>query len=55
VIPVLRPKLPPADRLAFYLTAIDQSRLYSNCGPHARAFEERLASHLVSKAILADR
>jgi dTDP-4-amino-4,6-dideoxygalactose transaminase len=45
MIPILRPKLPPADRLAPYLAAIDQSRLYSNFGPHACAFEERLCLH----------
>ena len=44
-IPVLRPKLPPADRLAPYLAAIDRARYYSNFGPQARAFEERLSSH----------
>jgi dTDP-4-amino-4,6-dideoxygalactose transaminase len=47
VIPILRPKLPPADRLAPYLAAIDESRVYSNFGPHVRAFEERLCSHFV--------
>jgi dTDP-4-amino-4,6-dideoxygalactose transaminase len=45
MIPVLRPKLPQAERLSPYLQAIDRSRVYSNFGPLARAFEERLASH----------
>lgn len=45
MIPVLRPKLPPADRISPYLGAIDRSRLYSNFGPHACAFEERLSAH----------
>ena len=45
MIKVLRPRLPPADRLAPYLAAIDQSRIYSNFGPQACAFEERLSSH----------
>jgi len=45
MIPILRPKLPPASRLAPYLAAIDEVRLYSNFGPHARAFEGRLCSH----------
>ena len=45
MIPVLRPRLPPADRLVPYLAAIDQSRIYSNFGAQARAFEERLSSH----------
>jgi dTDP-4-amino-4,6-dideoxygalactose transaminase len=44
-IPILRPKLPTADRIAPYLAKIDQSRLYSNFGPHAEALEERLAAH----------
>jgi dTDP-4-amino-4,6-dideoxygalactose transaminase len=45
VIPILRPWLPPTKQLAPYLQAIDRSRVYSNFGPHVRAFEERLASH----------
>jgi dTDP-4-amino-4,6-dideoxygalactose transaminase len=45
MIPVLRAKLPPAERLAPYLQAIDRARVYSNFGPHAYALEERLASH----------
>ena len=45
MIPVLRPKLPPADRLVPYLAAIDDARWYSNFGPCARKFEERLCSH----------
>jgi dTDP-4-amino-4,6-dideoxygalactose transaminase len=45
VISVLRPKLPPADLLAPYLAAIDDARWYSNFGPCARKFEERLCSH----------
>jgi dTDP-4-amino-4,6-dideoxygalactose transaminase len=45
MIPILRPKLPPASRLAPYLAAIDEARLYSNFGPHAGAFEGRLSSH----------
>ena len=45
MIPVLRPKLPTADRIAPYLAEIDRSRLYSNFGPHARALEDRLAAH----------
>jgi dTDP-4-amino-4,6-dideoxygalactose transaminase len=43
VIPVLRPWLPSEQQLAPYLKAIDQSRVYSNFGPHACEFEERLA------------
>jgi len=45
VIPILRPKLPTADRLAPYLAEIDRSRLYSNFGPHAQVLEERIAAH----------
>jgi len=44
-IPVMRPKLPAADRLAPYLQSIDASRIYSNYGPLAFAFEDRLAAH----------
>jgi dTDP-4-amino-4,6-dideoxygalactose transaminase len=45
MISVMRPKLPPAERLAPYLKAIDRARLYSNFGPQACALEERLCSH----------
>jgi dTDP-4-amino-4,6-dideoxygalactose transaminase len=45
MIPVLRPQLPSAERLAPYLAAIDQTRIYSNFGPQACAFEKRLAAH----------
>ena len=45
MIPILRPKLPTADRIVPYLAEIDRSRLYSNFGPHAEALEERLAAH----------
>jgi len=44
-IPVLLPRLPPAERLMPYLADIDRSRVYSNFGPHARALEARLAAH----------
>jgi dTDP-4-amino-4,6-dideoxygalactose transaminase len=44
MIPILRPWLPSQEQIAPYLQAIDQSRIYSNFGPHACAFEERLAS-----------
>jgi dTDP-4-amino-4,6-dideoxygalactose transaminase/acyl carrier protein len=43
-IPIMRPKLPSAERLAPYLREIDSSRIYSNFGPLALAFEERLAA-----------
>jgi dTDP-4-amino-4,6-dideoxygalactose transaminase len=46
LIPVLRPKLTSASSFAPYLAAIDETRVYSNFGPQARAFEQRLASHL---------
>jgi len=45
VIPVTRPQLPSAERLAPYLAAIDEARFYSNFGPQTRAFEQRLCSH----------
>jgi dTDP-4-amino-4,6-dideoxygalactose transaminase len=44
-IPVMRPKLPSAHRLAPYLEAIDASRLYSNFGPLTLSLEDRLAEH----------
>lgn len=44
-IPVMRPKLPTADRLAPYLKKIDSARQYSNYGPLVSALEERLAAH----------
>src|SRR5437016_1567760 len=44
-IPVMRPKLPAADRIAPYLQSIDAARIYSNYGPLAISFEDRLAAH----------
>jgi dTDP-4-amino-4,6-dideoxygalactose transaminase len=44
-IPIMRPKLPSADRLAPYLKSIDASRLYSNFGPLTLSLEDRLAEH----------
>ena len=41
--PIMRPKLPSAERLAPYFEAIDASRIYSNFGPLALSFEQRLA------------
>jgi dTDP-4-amino-4,6-dideoxygalactose transaminase len=41
-IPIMLPKLPSAERLTPYLKAIDASRVYSNFGPLALSFEERL-------------
>lgn len=45
LLPIMRPKLPSADRIAPYLKSIDASRLYSNFGPLALSLEERLAAH----------
>lgn len=45
MIPIMRPKLPPAERLAPYLQQIDSSRIYSNFGPLTCALEGRLADH----------
>lgn len=45
-LPVLRPKLPPADRLLPYLRRIDEQRLYSNWGPLVRELEARLAERV---------
>jgi dTDP-4-amino-4,6-dideoxygalactose transaminase len=44
-IPVLRPLLPPAERLLPYLSRIDASRCYTNWGPLVSEFEGRLAGH----------
>jgi dTDP-4-amino-4,6-dideoxygalactose transaminase len=45
LIPIMRPRLPSADRLAPYLKSIDASRLYSNFGPLTLSLEDRLAEH----------
>lgn len=44
-IPIMRPKLPSAARLAPYLESIDASQIYSNYGPHVLSLEDRLAAH----------
>jgi dTDP-4-amino-4,6-dideoxygalactose transaminase len=44
--PVLRPRLPEADRLLPYLRRIDQNRVYANFGPLALELAERLAARL---------
>jgi dTDP-4-amino-4,6-dideoxygalactose transaminase len=44
-IPVMRPKLPSAERLHPYLQQIDGARVYSNFGPLASSLEERLEGH----------
>ena len=45
-IPVLRPRLPPAERLLPYLQRIDATRIYTNWGPLSSEFEGRLARTL---------
>jgi dTDP-4-amino-4,6-dideoxygalactose transaminase len=45
-IPILRPRLPPAEALAVYLRRIDHARLYSNFGPLERELEQRLAARV---------
>jgi dTDP-4-amino-4,6-dideoxygalactose transaminase len=44
-IPVMRPKLPTAERIVPYLESIDASRYYSNFGPLALSLEKRMAAH----------
>lgn len=44
-IPVMRPRLPSARILAPYLERIDSGRIYSNFGPLACTFEDRLSAH----------
>jgi dTDP-4-amino-4,6-dideoxygalactose transaminase len=46
MIPIMRPKLPAAERIAPYLRRIDEARIYSNFGPLVVSFEARLATHL---------
>lgn len=43
-IPVLKPRLPQADRLLPYLKRVDANRWYANFGPLAKEFEHRLAA-----------
>jgi dTDP-4-amino-4,6-dideoxygalactose transaminase len=43
-LPVLRPRLPTADRLQPYLRRIDRTRIYSNFGPLARELARRLGA-----------
>lgn len=43
-IPVMRPKLPVAERIAPYMRQIDGARIYSNFGPLARLLKSRLAT-----------
>ncbi len=45
-MPVLRPRLPSAERLLPYLTRIDDTRIYSNYGPLVLEFEHRMSEHL---------
>jgi dTDP-4-amino-4,6-dideoxygalactose transaminase len=45
MIPITRPMLPSAERLAPYLRRIDETRIYSNFGPLAVSLEQRLAAH----------
>ena len=44
MLPVARPKLPPAKALVPYLRQIDANAWYSNHGPLAQAFQARLAA-----------
>lgn len=51
--PVLRPRLPTADKLLPYLERIDAARWYTNGGPVLKEFEQKLADHFgVSKECL---
>ena len=42
-IPLLRPQLPPLERLAPFIAQIDERRIYGNWGPMVATFEARLA------------
>lgn len=43
--PIMRPKLPLAERIVPYLREIDTARIYSNFGPLNLSLEQRLATH----------
>lgn len=43
--PIMRPKLPLAERIVPYLKEIDSTRTYSNFGPLTLSLERRLATH----------
>ena len=45
LIPVARPRLPPASAILPYLRQIDANAWYSNHGPLAQLFQQRLAEH----------
>src|SRR5690349_18145622 len=45
IIPIMRPKLPSADKYKPYLKQIDEARIYSNYGPLAGALEDRIVDH----------
>ena len=45
MLPVMKPKLPPARAIAPYLDRIDAARVYSNFGPISAEFDRRLAAH----------
>lgn len=45
-IPVMRPRMPGAQRLLPYLQDIDSNGIYSNYGPLTRRLECRLAAHV---------
>src|SRR4051812_20194570 len=51
LLPVMRPKLPPAPALLPYLGRIDDSRIYSNYGPLSAEFETRLSQHFGLQAL----
>lgn len=48
-IPVLRPRLPSAECILPYLRRIDDAGIYSNYGPLAREFADRLAGYVAAK------
>lgn len=48
VVPLMRPRLPGVAEILPYLAEIDANRWYSNFGPLAVRFEERLSAHFSS-------
>src|SRR4051794_18964373 len=45
MVPIMRPKLPPAEAVLPYLQRIDSTRIYSNHGPLAVELKARIAGH----------
>ncbi len=51
MIPIMRPKLPPARKLAKYLKQIDANHWFSNSGPLLKEYEARLADRFKAPVV----